>query len=184
MHTQRSGFTLIEMIVSVGLFAAVMLVATGAYLSLISLDRKARATNDLVTNLNFAIDTMEREVRAGNSFACGSGSGTPNCGGTGGTSFTFVNDQGQTVTYRLDSTHHSIGQCIGAGACTDGTDQALTDPRISVSNLNFYVSGVGTGDGLQPFVVFNVTGTLTPDSVTGPITFTIQSSASQRALEL
>lgn len=183
MHTHHSGFTLIEMIVSVGLFAAVMLVSTGAYLSLIGLDRKARATNDLVTNLSFGIDAMERSMRSGNTFQCGGDSGG-NCQ-QGSSVLVFVNDQGQTVTYRLDSTHHAIGQCFtGSGSCNDSTNQILTDPRITVSNLKFYVRGVGSGDNTQPWVLFTVTGTLTPDAATGPVTFTIQSTASQRSIEL
>ncbi|HEV7121368.1 MAG TPA: prepilin-type N-terminal cleavage/methylation domain-containing protein [Candidatus Paceibacterota bacterium] len=183
MHTPRSGFTLVEMIVSVGLFAIVMLVSTGAYLSLISLDRKARATNDLVTNLSFSIDTMERTLRTGSNFQCAGGT---NCGGSGGTSLTFTNDQGQTVTYRYDATHHAIGQCVNA-LCNDTTNLTLTDPRINITNMQFYVRGVGTTGAdqlVQPWATFTVTGTLTPDSLTGPITFTIQSTASQRAIEL
>ena len=98
---------------------------------------------------------------------------------------TFVNDQGQTITYRLDATHHSVAECLsGSATCTDNSDSPLTDPRINVTNLAFYVRGVGSGDNTQPWVVFTVTGTLTPDPVTGPITFTIQSTASERAIEL
>lgn len=181
MHSKRSGFSLVEMIVSVGLFAIVMLVATGAYLSLISLDRKARATNDLVTNLSFSIDTMERTLRAGSDFHCGTGT---NCPGGGDTSLTFTDDQGRTITYRYDSTHRAIGQCINNGSCTDSTNEVLTDPRVRILNMQFYVRGVGAGDFQQPWAVFTVTGTLTPDSTSGPITFTIQSTAAQRTIEL
>lgn len=185
MRASHSGFTLIEMIVSVGLFAVVMLVATSAYLSLISLDRKARATNDLVTNLNFAVDTMERTVRSGSNFQSGGVGGT-NSPSSGDTAFAFVNDQGQTVTYLFDTVHHSIGECINI-VCNTNTDQALTDPRITITNMKFYVRGVGTtapNDVIQPWVTFNVTGSLTPDSNSSPVTFTIQSTASARAIDL
>lgn len=178
-RTSRSGFTLIEMIVSVGLFAIVMLVAMGAYLSLINLDRKARATNDLVTNLTFAVDTMERSLRTGSSYQCNGGT---NCWPSGASKLSFVDDQGRTVTY-LVKTDNTIGECIG-GSCTASNAKSLTDPRITIQSLMFYVRGVGTGDTLQPRVTFLMKGTLTPDAITGPITFTIQSTASQRAIEL
>lgn len=178
-HSSRSGFTLIEMIVSVGLFTIVMVVATGAYLSLIALDRKARATNDLVTNLTFAIDAMERSIRTGGNYQCGGGT---NCWPSGGSTFSFTNDQGQLVTYLVKS-DNTVGQCIGGG-CTPSNAKALTDPRVAISSLMFYVKGVGSGDDLQPRATFVMKGTLTPDAATGPITFTIQSSASQRAIEL
>ncbi|MDB5237435.1 MAG: putative Type pilus pilin [Parcubacteria group bacterium] len=184
MHPRRSGFTLIEMIVSVGLFAMVMLIATGAYLSLISLDRKARATNDLVTNLNFTIDTMERSLRSGSNYQSG-GIGGGNSGPEGASGIAFVNDQGQTVTYTYNPYSHSMGQCVGTGStCSGSSVQQLTDPRVAITNMKFYVRGVGSGDTLQPWVTFTVTGTLTPDSTSAPITFTIQSTAAQRAIEL
>ncbi|MDB5265560.1 MAG: putative Type pilus pilin [Parcubacteria group bacterium] len=186
MRTSRPGFTLIEMIVSVGLFAIVMLVSTGAYLSLISLDRKARATNDLVTNLSFVIDTMERSMRSGSNFQSG-GIGGTNSPPTGDTSLAFVNDQGQTVTYIFDATNHSIGECVGAVTCTSSNDQTLTDPRVIITSMKFYVRGVGTAtpnDIVQPWATFVTTGSITPDSTSQPITFTIQSTASARAPEL
>jgi prepilin-type N-terminal cleavage/methylation domain len=178
MERSPRGFSLLEMIVSVGLFAIVMLVSTGAYLSLISLDRKARATNDLVTNLSFAIDTMERSLRTGTAYACGGIGQGPNCV-PGNTSLAFVDDEGQTITYKQSGT--AIQQCIGL-SCS-----SLTDPRITVQSMKFYVRGVGTSgtDAIQqPWVVFVVKGTITPDSNSGPITFTIQSTASQRAIDL
>jgi prepilin-type N-terminal cleavage/methylation domain-containing protein len=183
MHTRKSGFSLVEMIVSVGLFSVVMLISTGAYLSLISLDRKARATNDLVTNLNFVIDTMERSLRSGSNFQCGGVGGT-NCSG-GSTSFTYVNDVGQTVTYSYDSEHSAIAQSINGGV-----SQQLTDPRVKIQALQFYVRGVGTtpdgqnDDITQPWVLFTTTGSITPDSKSAPIVFTIQSTAAARAIDL
>lgn len=165
------------MIVSVGLFAIVMLVSTGAYLSLISMDRKARATNDLVTNLSFAIDAMERSLRTGTDYQCPGGQ-APNCT-LGANNLTFVNDQGQTITYKY--VPGAIQQCSGLSCST------LTDPRINVQSLTFYVRGVGTTGSdqtQQPWVTFVTKGTLTPDSNSAPITFTLQSTASQRVIDL
>ena len=53
----KRGYTLVELIVSLGLFSMVMLVVTGAYLTLISLDRQARASNQLSATLSFAVET-------------------------------------------------------------------------------------------------------------------------------
>jgi prepilin-type N-terminal cleavage/methylation domain-containing protein len=179
----RAGFTLVEMIVSVGLFAIVMLVTMTGYLALVNLERKARTTNDLVTNLTFVLDTMSRSMRTGTNFQCNGGG---NCWLSPGESFTFVNDQNQIVTYRYDTTHHSIGQCVGGGACTDTTDSVLVDPRVTIptGGLKFYVDGTSKGDSMQPHVTMTVKGTLTPDAVTGPVSFTIQTSASQRLLDI
>jgi prepilin-type N-terminal cleavage/methylation domain-containing protein len=179
----RKAFTLIEMIVSVGLFAVVMVVALGAYLSLINLDRKARATNDLVTNLTFAVDVMERGIRTGTNFSCDGGT---NCWPGAGAQLSFTSEQGQTVTYLIHTNGSSsqIGECLSGGACDPVSSLPITDPRITITRLNFYVNGVGSGDNKQPYIIFVISGTMTPDALSGPINFTVQSTGSQRIIEL
>lgn len=176
----KRGYTLVELIVSLGLFSMVMVVVTGAYLTLISLDRQARASNQLSATLSFAVESMARSMRTGTTYMCNQNSSAPNCG-SGGTSISFVDTQGQTVTYLLKS-NGSIGQCTG-GLCTDATAISLTDPRITVTSLKFYVAGVGTTDRVQPQVTFTLAGTMKTDS--GKTTnFAVQTSATQRYLEI
>lgn len=178
------GFTLIELVVSVGLFMVVVTIAMAAYLSLITLDRKARALNDVVTNLSFVVDTMSRSIRTGTTYSCNGGT---NCwGGTGGSMFSFVDENGNPVTYILKS-DGSIGTCVGIGSCTPTSASALTDSRISISNLRFFAQGIGTTGAdkpVQPRVVFTMTGTITPEQNAVPISFTLQSSATERYLDL
>jgi len=66
------GFTLIEMIVAVGLFSIVMLVSISALLSLVDANRKAQALQSVMNNLNIAVDGMVREIREGSNYRCGS----------------------------------------------------------------------------------------------------------------
>lgn len=179
-HTPSSmrGYTLLEMIVSVGLFAIVMLAATGAYLSLVKLDRHARAVNSVANNLSFAIDSMARSIRTGTEYACDANSGSPNCTATPGDSFSFEDSEvpSRSVVYAV-SDNQLVASIDG------GTPVPLTDPRVHVESLSFYVRGVGTGDGTQPQVIFNIQGTMS----TGPTastTFVIQAGATQRLLEL
>jgi prepilin-type N-terminal cleavage/methylation domain-containing protein len=177
--TSMRGYTLLEMIVAVGIFAIVMLAATGAYLSLIQLDRHARAVNDVANNLSFAVDSMARSIRTGSDYDCTPGQGGANCwGGTPGTSFGFNDSEtpSRSVVYAL-----SNGQITAS--INGGTAIPLTDPRITVSALEFRVNGVGTGDQMQPHVIFNVRGTMTT-SAQASTTFSIQGSATSRYLEL
>lgn len=176
----KRGYSLLELIVSLGLFSMVMVVAMGAYLTLISLDRQARAGNQLASSLSFAVESMARSMRTGSEYACNANGSAPNCAG-GGTSVSFLDAQGQTITYLLRS-DGSIGQCTG-GLCTSSTALPLTDRRITVSSLKFFVRGVGTGDSTQPQVTFSLSGTMRTDA--GETTsFSVQTSASQRLLEL
>lgn len=178
-RTQR-GYTLLELIVSLGIFSMVMLVVTGAYLTLISLDRQARANNQLAASLSFAVESMARSMRTGTGYACNANGSAPNCA-SGGSSISFKDSQNQTVTYRLKS-DGSIGQCTG-GLCTDATAVALTDPHIDIESLRFYVRGVGTGDNTQPNVTFVISGTMTT-SEGETSSFSLQTGATQRLIEL
>lgn len=175
MKTPSRGFTLIEIVVSVGIFSMVMLVVTAAYLTLIVMDREARTTNDVVANLSFAVDSIARNVRTGTSYSCaGAGNGT--C-----SQLSFVDALGQNVTYLLKS-DGTIGQCT-SNPCTAATAVALTDARISISALTFYVRGVGTGDNVQPQVTISIRGSLTAQQGK-TVDFSIQTGATQRYIEI
>src|SRR3990167_630199 len=69
----NAGFTLVEMIVAVALFAIVMLVSVGALLSLTAANRKAQALQSVMNNLNVALDGMVRSIRMGSNYHCGLG---------------------------------------------------------------------------------------------------------------
>ncbi|MDB5190225.1 MAG: putative Type pilus pilin [Parcubacteria group bacterium] len=172
----KRGFTLVELIVSIGLFIIVLTIVASAYLSLISLNRKARATNDLVSNLSYVVEAMSRTIRTGTNYQCG-GLGGTNCATFGNSTFSFTDDQTRPVTFSLAG--GAINQSIAFG-----TPDILTDPRITITNLKFYVQGVGSGDQMQPRVLFTMSGTITPDANSAAISFTIESSATQRLIEL
>jgi prepilin-type N-terminal cleavage/methylation domain-containing protein len=70
-----SGFTLIEMIVSLGVFSVVVTITVGAILVLISTNQRLQAEQSVMTNLSFALDTMTREMRTGYNYYC---AGRPN----------------------------------------------------------------------------------------------------------
>lgn len=73
MSTNRqSGFSLIEMIVSLGVFSIVVTTAVGALLVVIATNQQLQAEQTVMTNLSFALDSMTREMRMGSSFFCGS----------------------------------------------------------------------------------------------------------------
>lgn len=175
----RRGYTLLELIVSVGIFSVIMLIVTSAYLNLVHLDRKARATSDVMTNLSFVVESMSREIRTGTNYRCNT-NGT-NCT-NGGTSFRFSDSRSpsRTITYTLTNSQVFV--------TVDGATSALTDPRVTVSTLTFYVRGVGTlvGDGTayaSPQVTFVMRGTVEPEP--GEVVeFSLQGSATQRYLEL
>lgn len=65
-----AGFSLIELMVSLTVFAIVMLVSTSTLLTMINANAKAQAMNSAMTNLSFALDNITREVRMGYHYYC------------------------------------------------------------------------------------------------------------------
>jgi len=68
--SSQSGFTLIEMIVSLALFSVVVTIAVGALLVLIASNQRFQNEQTVMTNLSFALDSMTREIRTGTNYYC------------------------------------------------------------------------------------------------------------------
>ena len=66
----QKGFTLIEIIVALGIFSVVAVVSLGALVKIIDANRKAQTLQAAMTNLNFALDAVSRELRVGSSYHC------------------------------------------------------------------------------------------------------------------
>lgn len=168
------GYTLIELIVAVGVFALVMVLASGAYLVMIGANRSAQSTATGIDNLSFALEIMTRSIRTGNSYNCG---GIGDCP-AGAATFAFKDESGTAVSYALSGS--SIQETVG------GVTSVLTDPSVTVSSLTFYASGTKTeaqGDLLQGHVTVIVSGTVSAGpGKTQP--FTIETGASMRGTDL
>jgi prepilin-type N-terminal cleavage/methylation domain-containing protein len=68
--SNKSGFTLIEVIVSLALFSVVITIAVGALLILIASNRQLQNEQSVLSNLSFALDSMTREIRTGSNYFC------------------------------------------------------------------------------------------------------------------
>ncbi len=68
----QSGFSLVEMIVSLAVFSIVATVSVGALLVLISSNIQLQNEQSVMTNLSFALDSMAREIRTGTDYFCSS----------------------------------------------------------------------------------------------------------------
>ncbi|MCD5380992.1 MAG: type II secretion system GspH family protein [Candidatus Pacebacteria bacterium] len=66
----QSGFTLIEMIVSLAIFTTVIGISVGALLVLVGTNEQLQKEQSVMTNLSFALDSMTRELRTGVHYFC------------------------------------------------------------------------------------------------------------------
>ena len=187
------AFTLIELMVSVSLFAIVMLVGASALLSLVQANERAQAINSVINNLNAAVEDMTRAIRVGTTYHCES-SGTPpspaviatpqDCANAGGLLLAFESSTGDPnnpndqVVYRLNGTQ--LERSLQSGA--NGTFVAMTAPEVTITHFAFYVIGSSRSDHVQPRVLITIQGQATVPG--GTVNFTVQSGVVQRLLDI
>jgi len=184
--TMQRGFTLIEMLVSIALFAVIMTMALGALLSLSVADRRAEAVKSGMDNLTFALDSMSRAIRTGSVYHCGTGgtiTAQQDCS-FGDVYFTFVNATGQQVYYQVDLTNSNCG--TGYTSCIERSSNGvtwtpITSPDLVINSGEFTV--VGASATVQPTVFLTVTGSVII-SGTQQANFYMQTDATQRIYDL
>jgi len=188
-YKQDRGFSLVEMIVAVALFTIVMLISVSALLALVDANRKARALQVVMNNLNIALDGMVRSFRMGTSYHCGGGdiTVTADCSSAGDISVAFKPfcvsppcAASNRWIYSYDPTTKRLYKSENSGLNTF----AITSPDISIDYMRFYVVGSSVGDVIQPKIVIVIKGTAGSDKVTTRTTFSIQATAVQRALDI
>lgn len=191
----NQGFSLIELLVSMALFIVVLTMGIGALLVLINANVKAQNTQESVSNIQFALDSMSREIRTGFAFYCSNGVETTggmnihrDCNkGTylsiieGGKSLTKgVNNR--RIAYRFNSSAGSIERKVGTGSWV-----RLTSPTIDITSMHFNVANSSTksndGNSLQPNVTIFIEGVVAGVGDTSS-EFMLQTTVTKRVLDL
>jgi type II secretory pathway pseudopilin PulG len=174
----NGGFTLIELIVSVGLFTAAFVAISGSFLSIVDAYRKVTSERTNMDNLSTAVESMVRGMNTGTTYHCGAGGdiGTPQDCGAGDTYLAFEKADGDPGT-NADQIVYKFVACPNADPYCGRLERSdngganffpVTDvPSVSnISYLKFYVIGNTpldlsdpAGDVVQPKVVIIMKGT-------------------------
>lgn len=131
--SQRSGFTLLEVIVVVALFAILVIVVVDVYLLALRAQRQTSYRQKALSSARTVIETIARSVRTSEidySFNYGAPSGgivNPE------SSLALIDQTGQKVQYILDNGRVKINTPNGLYLLTDSTE-------IQVVNLDFYIN--------------------------------------------
>lgn len=207
------GFTLIEMIVSLGVFAVVVTITTGALLTLIAANQRYQGQQSVMTNLSFALDSMTREIRTGYNYFCVTSSAAAsstsifrgptqhealaasrrNCNGRGGTPIIGISfyEGGNSITgasanrvlYFYDAAARTIYRRVG-----DGTPQRMTAGDVAIDQANFFVSDSGTlftnNDTYQPTVTLYLEARAANDPSATAQRYFMQTTITQRSLDI
>ncbi len=184
LNTYSRGFTLVEMLVSLAIFTIVMTIALGALLAMSESDRKAQTLKSVINNLNFALDSMGRSIRTGQSYHCNIASGVAsvpqNCTGASSIVFGAADASGTSIAYCLSN--GVIKRLITAGsipATCDSSFTAITSSEVTITNLVFAVNGAATGDGIQPKVTILISGKVLVNAAQNSL-FNLQTTVTQR----
>ncbi len=178
------GFTVIEMIVSIGLFTIVLFISSSAFLVVLNADRKSRVTRIATDNLSLSLEDMSRRIKTGTTYNCGGGiTGVANCVLPGQNSIAFTEQDGVTrTTYRYVSAGKFIERVRGLSVLR------VTAPEIEINNLRFVVGGTAVGPSLggtdvaQPYVIILIDGETKIGAITS--SFKIQAMVTQRAYDI
>lgn len=165
------GFTLMEVMVSVSIFAIVVTIGIAALLTINKNYRKSQSDRQAIDNLTYVLESMSRRIRTAGAWD------TSIVYGGGATSVFSVKDQdGILVTYELDPNTNIIKMTTDDG---QGTID-LTPEDSQVSTLTF-VPFKGAGGTGQPYVQINVQGVV--NNGKQQANFQFQTSVSKRTFE-
>lgn len=165
--------------VSVSVFAVVMVLCMGTVVTIMEANRKSQTLRAVMDNLNFAMESMTRNIRFGYNYHCGAiDTGLPADCNAGDTTLYITDSNGVRTKYSVLT--GGIVETVGAAA------NKVTSPDITVQSLTFRVYGSslysGGADRVQPKVVIVVRGYsgLKPSSKTS---FTLETTVSQRKFD-
>lgn len=212
LHRQYAqGFTLVEILVVLGLFSSIMTIAAGALFTTQAVNTRLQETQAVLDNVNLSVETITRDIRYGAIFHCDTSTSTAvsitlrkNCPFTSGGNVaiyfkptTAVNDSDRVAYYVAGGVLYKDEYVLGAT-----TTYQITASDITVQSLIFYVVGANTATGVgrdvgeahdfsQPLVTVVVAGETIPakkvfntnGTLKNSTKFTIETSVSSRKLD-
>lgn len=181
----QAGFTLIEIVVALGIFATIIIISLGIFTNFVVNQRAAIEEEELHEDIRLVLELMNREIRTGFGTTFG------NIGSDQST-LAFRNEDRNCVLYSLIGTRITRAQ-VTTSAVADCQNPALyvndkekipiNDPNTGITQINFVADRAGTntaGDTLTSQGL--VTMLLTAGRKTNSTEIKIQSSISSRQI--
>lgn len=210
-NSSTSGFSLIEVLVSLSIFTIVVTISVGSLLVLIDANAKSQSMQVVMTNLNFTLDSMTREIRTGDGYFCASENALPQFDANetapavrdcdnGDVAFSFregavdvIAETGsRRIAYRLVDDATGAGQIqrrLGDGVGeSNGGWFPITAADVDIETLRFVVTGSDrfydpAADTQTPVVTIFIAGTVRQGEVSGSA-FSIQTTVAQSSLDI
>lgn len=155
----RRGFTLVEVMVSMAIFAFVMVVAVGAFIRILDLNRRAQDIQTAMNNVTFSLETMTRELRTGSDYVV---SGNPSNRDRKIVFTANTNSSGQKIKYGYRQNGIVLERAISKVPDVDPAVSdyyAITTPiGLRVTYFNVDVGNASNSD--VPYALIQMQGTV------------------------
>jgi prepilin-type N-terminal cleavage/methylation domain-containing protein len=187
-NLKEKGFTLIEMLASIGIFSILMVVLSGIFLSAMQSQVQIAYTQYLINDANYALDYMGRAIRMAQRDTDGGCVGTSRYGflpssGVSST-ITFLDYNSKCHKFYLES--GKVKEKISTTEDSSGfpaTADERTSGKSNVLDLKFNIRGGTDSDDKQPFITIMMKSQANTQNTESLPLITVQTSVSQRNLD-
>ncbi len=139
-NENEKGLTLVELLMSAAIFSILILSATGIFVKIMNVQKKALAIQEVQDNISYTMEMISKEIRMMSEIT------TKN---TALDTLSFKNSKEKDIVYSLID-----GQLMRKEGIEDS--QTITSSNVTVSDLTFYVNNWDTTSGPQPMVTINL----------------------------
>ena len=144
----RAGFTLLEMIISIGIFSVLVVASIGIMLNISNAQLKAANVQITQDNIRFALELMTKEIRTGYAYAA-----SHFCGAGAREEISFLNSASEKRVYYRSG--DNIMRIAGSTDC--GRSRPLMAAEVGVERTQFQIGGATPGDSDgQPWVLVSL----------------------------
>jgi len=130
------GFTLVELLVSLGVFMIIITIVVGGFVRALRTNRQASNLIAVNSNIAIVLESMAREIRTAYGFSVFSDCSDQSSGSSSGSSscLQYTNSSGNIIFYNLVD-----GSVLRFDQNPSG--EKVTDNSVNVKSLRFSVSG-------------------------------------------
>lgn len=125
------GFTIVEILIYIGLFSMFMVVLTNIFVSSLDVKLGSEANSAVVTDGRFILTRLENDITQAQAISL------PASLGDEGSSLTLTLPGGDTLSYNLNGDNLELTDAIGSGK--------LNSSETKITSLNFHK--IGNADG-------------------------------------
>ncbi len=187
----NNGFSLVEMLVAIGIFMSIMTLSVSSLISIIGANKKSQIIKSTIDSVTFALENISRDMRMGSNYECSTNNVDfakicldSNGGNIGGSAVRYIDNYGDGIIY------YFLGGELIRKECTTNFTGCTTSYLVSIdsgakiTSMKFYVIGADKefdpiSTRTQPRAVITASGLISMKGI-ADTSYNLQTSISQR----